>query len=94
MRACVRTRIICAAVALVPGLNLPPNDIVADRVSLSKRLRVTGWLHHICKDSREVIVDSQMQLLGDDTVLEVNRDITRARTPNIQPRTMGAACAT
>src|SRR6516164_4676749 len=34
-----------------------------------------GELHHICKDGREVIVDSRMQLL-DDTVLEVNRDIT------------------
>ena len=43
------------------------------------RLRDTsqwsGELHHICKDGREVIVDSRMQLL-DDTVLEVNRDIT------------------
>ena len=27
----------------------------------------------------EVIVDSRMQLLGDDTVLEVNRDITEAK---------------
>jgi PAS domain S-box-containing protein len=35
----------------------------------------SGELRHICKDGREVIVDSRMQLL-DDTVLEVNRDIT------------------
>ena len=35
----------------------------------------SGELHHISKDGREVIVDSRMQLL-DDTVLEVNRDIT------------------
>jgi hypothetical protein len=35
----------------------------------------SGELHHICKDGRKVIVDSRMQLL-DDTVLEVNRDIT------------------
>jgi PAS domain S-box-containing protein len=35
----------------------------------------SGELRHICKDGREVIVDSRMQLLG-DTVLEVNRDIT------------------
>jgi PAS domain S-box-containing protein len=35
----------------------------------------SGELHHTCKDGREVIVDSRMQLL-DDTVLEVNRDIT------------------
>ena len=36
----------------------------------------SGELRHICKDGREVIVDSRMQLLGDDTVLEVNRDVT------------------
>ncbi len=36
-----------------------------------------GELRHICKDGREVIVDSRMQLLRDDTVLEVNRDITQ-----------------
>lgn len=35
----------------------------------------SGELRHVCKDGREVIVDSRMQLL-DDTVLEVNRDIT------------------
>jgi len=38
-----------------------------------------GELCHICKDGREVIVDSRMQLLGDDTVLEVNRDATEIR---------------
>jgi len=38
-----------------------------------------GELRHICKDGREVIVDSRMQLLGDDTVLEVNRDVTEVR---------------
>jgi len=38
----------------------------------------SGELRHICKDGREVIVDSRMQLLGDDTVLEVNRDVTAA----------------
>jgi PAS domain S-box-containing protein len=32
-----------------------------------------------CKDSHEVIVDSRMQLLGDDIVLEVNRDVTELR---------------
>jgi PAS domain S-box-containing protein len=36
----------------------------------------SGELRHICKDSREVIVDSRMQLLDDGTVLEVNRDVT------------------
>jgi PAS domain S-box-containing protein len=36
----------------------------------------SGELHHTCKDGREVVVDSRMQLLGDGTVLEVNRDVT------------------
>jgi PAS domain S-box-containing protein len=39
----------------------------------------SGELRHICKDGREVIVDSRMQLFGDHTVLEVNRDVTEAR---------------
>ena len=38
-----------------------------------------GELRHTCKDGREVIVDSRMQLLGDDTVLEVNHDVTEVR---------------
>jgi PAS domain S-box-containing protein len=38
----------------------------------------SGELRHICKNGREVIVDSRMQLLGDNTVLEVNRDVTAA----------------
>jgi PAS domain S-box-containing protein len=38
-----------------------------------------GELRHNCKDGHEVIIDSRMQLLGDDTVLEVNRDITEVR---------------
>lgn len=42
----------------------------------------SGELRHICKDGHEVIVDSRMQLLGDDTVLEVHRDIT---TPKRSP---------
>jgi PAS domain S-box-containing protein len=39
----------------------------------------SGELRHICKDGHEVIVDSRMQLLGDDTVLEVNRDISERK---------------
>jgi PAS domain S-box-containing protein len=39
----------------------------------------SGELCHTCKDSHEVIVDSRMQLIGDDIVLEVNRDITEVR---------------
>jgi PAS domain S-box-containing protein len=39
----------------------------------------SGELRHICKDGREVIVDSRMQLLDDGAVLEVNRDITEIK---------------
>jgi len=39
----------------------------------------SGELHHICKDGREVVVDSRMQLLIDGTVLEVDRDITERK---------------
>lgn len=35
-----------------------------------------GELKHICKNGREVIVDSRIQVLNDGTVLEVNRDVT------------------
>jgi len=36
----------------------------------------SGELRHICKDGREVVVESRQQLLDDDTVIEVNRDVT------------------
>ena len=36
----------------------------------------SGELRHICKDGREVIVESRLQLLDDGTVIEVNRDST------------------
>jgi PAS domain S-box-containing protein len=39
----------------------------------------SGELRHVCKDGHEVLVDSRMQLLGDETVLEANRDITERR---------------
>src|SRR5579864_5141851 len=39
----------------------------------------SGELRHTCKDGCEVVVDSRMQLLGDGTVLEVNRDVTEIR---------------
>jgi PAS domain S-box-containing protein len=44
----------------------------------------TGELRHVCKAGDEVIVDSRMQLLGDDTVLEVNRDVTEVRALTIR----------
>jgi PAS domain S-box-containing protein len=39
----------------------------------------SGELCHTCKDSHEVIVDSRMQLIGEDIVLEVNRDVTELK---------------
>ena len=39
----------------------------------------SGELRHICKDGREVIVESRQQLLSDGTVIEVNRDVTERR---------------
>jgi PAS domain S-box-containing protein len=39
----------------------------------------SGELRHTCKDGREVIVDSRMQLLSDGTVVEVNRDVTERK---------------
>ena len=50
----------------------------------------SGELRHICKDGHEVFVDSRMQLLGDDTVLEVNRDITRAKALIARQATLAA----
>jgi PAS domain S-box-containing protein len=51
-----------------------------DFVELHRRLRSTGFwsgeLRHVSKDGREIVVDSRMQVLGRDTVLEVNRDVT------------------
>lgn len=38
-----------------------------------------GELRHTCKDGREVVVDSRMQLLDDGTVVEVNRDVTEIK---------------
>ena len=53
---------------------------VTDLVSRLRNQRYwSGELRHICKDGREVIVDSRMQLLGNDIVLEVNRDVTELK---------------
>jgi PAS domain S-box-containing protein len=49
------------------------------RSHLLNNVHWSGELRHICKDGREVIVDSRMQLFGDHTILEVNRDITRVK---------------
>ena len=49
------------------------------RSQLRSRRYWSGELRHICKDGHEVTVDSRMQLFGDDTVLEVNRDVTEVK---------------
>jgi PAS domain S-box-containing protein len=56
-----------------------PIELAELRSQLRNEHYWAGELRHICKDGREVIVDSRMQLLGDDTVLEVNRDVTEIR---------------
>src|SRR5215472_10138264 len=53
-----------------------PVDLNALRSQLRQDRFWSGELRHVCKDGREVFVESRMQLLGDDTVLEVNRDAT------------------
>jgi PAS domain S-box-containing protein len=54
-----------------------PIELAELRSQLRNKRYWAGELRHICKDGREVTVDSRMQLLGDDTVLEVNRDVTQ-----------------
>src|SRR6478672_5240143 len=56
-----------------------PIEFTELRSQLQSERYWSGELRHICKDGHEVIVDSRMQLLGDDTVLEVNRDVTEAK---------------
>ena len=56
-----------------------PIELAELRSQLRNEHDWAGELRHVCKDGREVIVDSRMQLLGDDTVLEVNRDVTEVR---------------
>jgi len=56
-----------------------PTEFAEVRSRLRNERHWSGELRHTRKDSREVIVDSRMQLLGDDTVLEVNRDVTELK---------------
>jgi PAS domain S-box-containing protein len=49
------------------------------RARLARDACWSGELRHICKDGREVVVDSRMQVIADDTVLEVNRDVTERK---------------
>jgi PAS domain S-box-containing protein len=56
-----------------------PGGLAELRSQLRKERYWAGELRHICKDGHEAIVDSRMQLLSDDTVLEVNRDVTELK---------------
>jgi PAS domain S-box-containing protein len=56
-----------------------PIDFAEVRSRLQNDGHWSGELRHICKDGREVIVDSRMQRFDDETVLEVNRDITEQK---------------
>ena len=56
-----------------------PIEFIELRSQLLDQRYWSGELRHICRDGHEVIVDSRMQLLGDDTVLEVNRDVTEVK---------------
>lgn len=55
-----------------------PIELSDVRSKLRNERHWSGELRHICKDGREVAVDSRMQLLG-ETVLEVNRDVTELK---------------
>ena len=56
-----------------------PTEFAEMRSQLRNDGYWSGELRHVCKDSREVIVDSRQQLLADGTVLEVNRDVTERK---------------
>src|SRR5690348_11561531 len=49
-----------------------PINLIELRSQLLKERYWSGELRHTCKDGSIVTVDSRMQLLGDNTVLEVN----------------------
>jgi PAS domain S-box-containing protein len=74
-----------------------PIELTELRSKLLNERYWSGELRHICKDGREVTVDSRMQLLRDNTVLEVNRDVTQLKALNIQQaallRELGATTA-
>jgi PAS domain S-box-containing protein len=67
-----------------------PIDFAELHSQLRNKRYWAGELHHICKEGREVIVDSRMQLLGDDTVLDVNRDVTQFKALEQRLRSVAA----
>jgi PAS domain S-box-containing protein len=56
-----------------------PIEFAEFRAELCSSGHWSGVLRHICKNGREVVVDSRMQLLDDKTVLEANRDCTEVQ---------------
>jgi len=56
-----------------------PVDFAELRSQLRDGKSWLGELRHTRKDGSEVVVESRMQLFGDDIVLEANRDITKRR---------------
>jgi PAS domain S-box-containing protein len=63
-----------------------PIDFAELRSQLRNRQSWLGELRHTGKDGGEVIVESRMQLFGDNIVLEANRDITARREIEITLR--------
>jgi PAS domain S-box-containing protein len=56
-----------------------PIDFAELRSQLRNGQHWLGELRHTCKDGCEVVVESHMQLFGDNIVLEANRDTTARR---------------
>src|SRR6201993_5073257 len=65
-----------------------PVEFAELRSQLRNERYWSGELRHTCKDGREVIVDSRMQLLRDGTVLEVNRDVTEVKALGTRQATL------
>ena len=63
-----------------------PIDFADLRSKLRHRRHWLGELCHICKDGSEVVVESRMQLFGENVVLEANRDITERRLTEVALR--------
>jgi PAS domain S-box-containing protein len=56
-----------------------PVGLAELRSELREKGRWSGELRHTRKDSSEIVVETRMQVFGDDIVLEANRDITERR---------------
>ena len=65
-----------------------PIDFAELQSQLRSERYWSGELRHVRKDGNEVVVDSRMQLLGADTVLEVNRDVTEVKALGARQATL------